>query len=218
MKTGQRLYTVLVGDLVGSRRISARQALSRTITVTIDHLSRVYKGEFHAPLALTKGIDELSGVLKRPNMAYRICRMLNEGVYPNQFRFAIVRGALDIGVASRQAGKMDGEAFHSAAEAIQQAKKENLFYSFKLRLAIPESDLLLTHMADLLHVVRDGWSSHQRHVVEFYEQYDNQGIVAKRLTITQQAVSDALRQAHWRQVHRAEKLIDALLEKNLVHK
>ena len=214
VKTKARLYTIIVGDLVGSRRSSSRQALSQRIRLTADHLAQEYKEEFHAPLVLTKGIDELSGVLKRANMSYRICRLLNEGIYPAHFRFAIVRGLIDIGLNSKDAARMDGAAFHTAADLVRRAKKESLPYSFRLGLQSPELDILLTELADLLHILRSGWSAHQREVVQYYEKYGNQAAVAKWLGISQQAVSDALRQANWRQVNRAEKLIDGILERS----
>ena len=218
VKTKARLYTIIVGDLVGSRRSSSRQALSQRIHLTVDHLAQEYKEELHAPLVLTKGIDEISGVLKRVTMGYRICRLLNEGIYPAQFRFAIVRGPIDIGVNSKDAARMDGAAFHMAADLIRRAKKESLFYSFRLGLHSPELDGLLTELANVLHTLRSEWSAHQREVVQHYEKYDNQAAVAKQLGITQQAVSDALRQANWKQVDRAEKLIDGVLERSVLNK
>jgi hypothetical protein len=213
MTSGQKLFTVIVGDLVGSRTISSRRGLSQRIHLVVDRLSREYRQEFHAPITLTKGIDELSGALKRPAKSYRICRLLNADVYPAKFRFAVARGSLDLGVSTKEAGKMDGPAFHTAADLIRNAKKENLFCSFNLGARQSEISQMLTEMANLLHILRQGWSKHQRDVVEIYEQFGNQGKVAKKLGISQQAVSDALRQANWKAFRRAEDVVDAILER-----
>lgn len=207
-----KLFTVIVGDLVGSRTISSRRGLSQRIRLVVDRLAREYRQEFHAPITLTKGIDELSGVLKRPAKSYRICRLLNAGVHPARFRFALVRGPLDLGVSTKDAGKMDGAAFHNAADLIRNAKKENLFFSFNLGPRQSELSQLLTEMTNVLSILRQGWSKHQRHVVETYEEHATQGKAAKKLGITQQAVSDALRQANWKAFKRAEDVIDAVLE------
>jgi hypothetical protein len=213
MKEKSRIFTIIVGDLVGSRHITGRQKLSRKIHSVISWVTRKFQREFYAPLILTRGIDELSGVLKRPNMSYRICRLLNEEVSPHQFRFAIVRGPLDIAVTSKDARKMDGPAFHTGANMIQRAKKETLYYSFNLGFQFEEFDLYLNQLTKLLHILRNGWTDHQRRVVRFYEKFGNQKAVAKELGITQQAVSDALRQAHWKELKGVETMIDGALEK-----
>lgn len=214
MKKGSRIFTIIVGDLVGSRNISGRQKLSRKIRLVIDHITRKFQKEFYAPLVLTRGIDELSGVLKRSNMSYRICRFLNEEVSPHRFRFAIAKGPLDIAITSKDARKMDGPAFHTGANMIQRAKRDNLYYSFNLGFRFQEFDLCLNELTRLLHILRNGWTDHQRRVVRFYEKFGNQKAVAKALGITQQAVSDALRQAHWKELKRVETIIDGTLERH----
>ena len=76
--------------------------------------------EIYAPLTLTRGIDELSGVLRRTDAAYRICRGLNEAVAPQSVRFAIVRSDIDVAVNSKNAAQMDGKAFHSGKQTAQR--------------------------------------------------------------------------------------------------
>lgn len=213
MKMELKTFTVIVGDLVRSRDSSGRQQLSRKIRSVIARLSREFRKEFSAPLVLTRGIDELSGVLKRSNMSYRICRLLNEEVYPHLFRFAIVRGALDVDISSKNASRMDGPAFHTAADIIQRAKKENFYYYFNLGFQFVEFDSWLNELSNLLHILRSGWSDHQLRVVQFYEKFGSQKSVAKELGITQQAVSSALRQACWKEVKRVENMIDEAMGK-----
>lgn len=216
MKSKTRIYTVIVGDLVGSRSISGREVVSHRIKSIIDRINEDFKKEFYAPLTLTLGMDELSGVLKRENMSYRICRLINEQVHPYLFRFAIAKGAVDVGVSSKDARKMDGPAFHTSASMIQHAKRENLYYCFNLGSRDKELDSLLNGLANILHLLRSSWTEHQRHVVELYEKLQSQKAVARKMEITQQAVSDALIQAHWKELNRAEITIDEILSgKNL---
>lgn len=146
-------------------------------------------------------------------MSYRICRLLNEEVYPHLFRFAVVRGTLDTAITSKDARRMDGPAFHTAADMIERAKKKNLYYCFNLGFQFEEFDLWLNELANLLHILRGGWTNHQRRVVQFYGKFGNQRRVAKELGITQQAVSDALRQAHWKELKQVENMIDKALDK-----
>lgn len=205
-------FTVVVGDLVNSRNAD-RQKLSHQMPSVINHISKEFRDEFHAPLVLTKGIDEVSGVLKRAAASYRICRLANQRLYPHLFRFAVVTGALDIAIDTRNARKMDGPAFHKAAEMISRGKKSDFYYSFHLNLQCGGLDLWFDELTNLIHLVWSDWTNHQRLVVRSYEELHNQKMAAKRLGITQQAVSDALRQAHWKELNRAETMINKTLEK-----
>lgn len=214
MKKESRIFTIIVGDLVGSRRNSDRQELARKIPLLIYDISKEYGKEFYVPLIQTRGIDEISGVLKQSSMSYRICRLINEGLYPNVFRFAVVRGTLDIAVSFKDIRRMDGPAFHTAADTIKRAKKEKLYYCFNLGPRFAELNLLINELTNLLHILRSDWSNHQRRVVQFYEKFGSQKAVAKKLGITQQAISHALRQARWKKLKRAENMIDRILEKH----
>ncbi len=209
-----KTFTIIVGDLVRSRDSFERQKLSHKIRLAINSLLKEFRDELYAPLVLTRGIDELAGVLKQPDLSYLICRLLNVKVSPHLFRFAIARGNLDIAVNSRDARKMDGQAFHMAADMIQQAKKENLYYCFNLGPQFAEFNPCLTAFANTLHILRSGRSNHQHLVVQLYEKFGNQKAVAERLGITQQAVSDALRQAHWKEIKRGEDLIGEVLKRH----
>jgi len=218
MRTKTRILTVIVGDLVHSRDIPGRQQLSRKIPLLIENVTKKYRKEFYAPLIQVRGIDELSGVLKQSTMSYRICRSLNEAVYPNLFRFAVAQGVLDIAIDSRDVTKMDGPAFHTAADMIKQAKKKNLYYCFDLGHEFTQLNLLLNELPNLVHILRSSWSKHQRRVVQLYQKFGTQKAVAKQLGITQQAVSDALRQAHWKELKQAEDIIDQVLKESCSNK
>lgn len=212
MKKKSKIFTVVVGDLVQSRTKSDRQQLSRKIHWAINHLSKRFQKELYAPFTLTRGIDELSGVLKQPAKSYLICRLINEEVHPQLFRFAIARGSLDVAVSSKDAGRMDGYAFHVASNLIQHAKKNKLYYLFSLRSKYPELDALLNESVNLIYTLSKKWSVHQRRVVQLYKKFNRQKRVAKELNITQQAVSDALQQANWKNLHQIETSINRILE------
>lgn len=162
-----KMFTVIVGDLVDSRNNLRRQEMYRKICLAIRRLAKKFHDEFYAPIILTRGTDELSGTLKRPDLSYQICRQLNDEIYPQLFRFAIVRGPLDIAIDSKDASKMDGQAFHIAADIIHHAKKKNLCYYFNLGDQFAGFDPWLTIMANTLHILRSGWSNHQRMVIKF---------------------------------------------------
>ncbi len=107
---------------------------------------------------------------------------------------------------------MDGRAFHVGATMIERAKREDLYYSFSLGFHHVEFDLCLNQLAQLVHVIRALWTDHQRRVVSLYEKYRNQEKAARQLKVTQQAISDALIQAHWKKLRKAETLIESILQ------
>lgn len=212
MENTSKTFTVIIGDLVRSRAIGDRAELSLRIQSVIERVAQKFKNAFYAPLVPTRGMDEYSGVLKSPKMGYRVCRFINSELYPHSFRFAIVRNALDVHIAAKDARLMDGPAFHIAADLMVQAKKEDLYYCFHLGFADEDVTLLLNELVNFIHIIRKGWTSHQCSVITLYESLENQSAVARKLRISQQAVSDALKQAHWKEVSRAEGKINQILE------
>lgn len=211
MKNKVKSFTVLVGDLVRSRHIVNRREVARLIHDSLKKINKDFDRDFFAPLTLTRGIDELSGVLKSSHVSYQVCRQLNDRVAPSAFRFAIVTGPLDIALASRDAGKMDGPAFHQASDLIQKAKRADRPYSFRVGFSSAEIDPPLNEMTNLIYILCRGWSDHQRAVVRLYDRWMRQEVVADKLGITQQAVSEALRKAHYKEIKNAENLIDQML-------
>ncbi len=218
MENTSKTFTVIIGDLVSSRTIGDRSELSIRIQSVIESVALKFKDAFYAPLVPTRGMDEYSGVLKSPKMGYQVCQFINSELYPHSFRFAVVRNVLDVNIAAKDARLMDGSAFHIAADLMLQAKKENLYYCFHLGFADEDFNLLLNKLVSFIHIIRSGWTSHQRGVIKLYESLENQGAVAKKLCISQQAVSDALKQAHWKEVSRAEGKINQILEERSRHK
>ncbi len=145
-------------------------------------------------------------------MSYQICSALNDKIYPQQFRFVIVRDTLDVAINSKNASKMDGSAFHKAADMLKLAKRDNLYYCFEIKPKFAKLNSLLSDMTNLIQVMRSEWTDRQRQVIELYEKSENQKATATLLGITQQAVSDALQKAHREQVKRAEESVNATLE------
>lgn len=211
-----REFTVIVGDLVHSRNIAGREQVSQKIRLAIECICSEFRGEFYAPLVLTRGIDEFSGVLNRPDMSYRICRFLNDKIYPCRFRYAVVQGKLDIEVESRNAGRMDGPAFHVASDMISRAQREKLHCIFKLGLPA-EYDVWLSELANVVELLRADWSERKRHIVRLYEKMEpragmgRQNEVARILGVSQQSVSSTLLQAKWKEINRVENVIDKAL-------
>jgi len=124
MKNKGKIKTVILGDLVRSRKIVDRRKELNEIKESLKRTKTIFGGDMIAPLEFSRGMDEISGLLRRPGHCYKICRTLNELIYPNQFRFALVLGEIDIGIGTKNSSLMDGPAYHIAAKLIEESKNQ----------------------------------------------------------------------------------------------
>jgi hypothetical protein len=207
-------FAAVLGDLIGSRKIPGRKSVSKNIASALRKIQSEFREQMTAPLKLTQGMDEISGLFKNPNAAFRASWTLNNHIYPHQFRIAISLGKIDIGLSSKDAGQMDGPAFHQASKLIEVAKLEKKYYIIDLGSSeeLKNYSKLITETANLIVIISNARSKHQREIVMEYDKLLNQKKVAKKLSITQQAVSDALRKANWKETNEAERVINRILE------
>jgi hypothetical protein len=175
------------------------------------HLFRNYREDFFIPPVLRRERGEIFGLLKRLDTSYRVCTIINEELYPGSVRFAIVRDALDLPGENRPESVLIGHAGEKARQLLGKARSAGWCYVFDLGEE-EEYNTVLTEMASLVHTFRNMWSDHQNKVIRLYKELGRQKAVAERLEITQQAVSDILKRAHWKEIKRAEKMIDGVLK------
>ena len=209
MKNNTKIFTVLLGDLIRSKSIKDRSGMSRKIGFALRKVSKTFADDLIAPLQQTKGIDEFSGVLKNPSNSYRICRKLNDEIFPESFRFSVASGSLDVGTTTKDARRMDGEAFHLAARNLNRLKKQNSFYIFDIS---EDFDIWLNQVANLTGLMANGWSEHQHEVFTLYETMENQEKIASKLKISQQAVSKILKAINQKAITDSHELIDMFLK------
>lgn len=219
-KHNPNVLIAVVGDLMGSRRIKDRRRGARKIEAAVSKVAAAFDTEFIAPLKLTRGIDEFSAVLRTPTKSFRLCRWLNDAVHPLQFRIVVVSGRIDVHRESGDAARMDGPAFHRAAEILAEARRLGQTYRFALsdqspqdRPSTREAALSegLTILANLARVIEIDRTDTQREICRLYDSLGKQALVARKKEISQPAVSDILAQAHYKPVRDAHAHIDNVL-------
>jgi hypothetical protein len=199
------------GDLVGSRLEAQRRSLARTIESTLRHLGTVYKEQFLARPELTRGIDEFSAVFKDPSPLFDFMVKLNESLWPARFRLGIGIGSIDVGERSGRAGRMDGPAFHFAAEALEEARHKDAV--LVIRPPRPNSaDIRAIEVLALAHAaIVSRWTPSAARVIGAIRAAGTQEAAARDLRITQQAASKAALRGDFRVLRELEDAGTALV-------
>lgn len=199
-------HWVMLGDVVDSREISDRASFRDTLEAALDHVNHIYGSDLYADFAGLRGVDEVGGVLTRPDNMYRILRTINNHIYPKQVRFAVVRGEIDVGSPAQNITELDGPAFHRAAELLEEVERTGL--SFGMEGGNNQLNPLLANQINLLSLLRASWTKKQIEALMAYERTGSQTNAAAELEVTQQTLSERLRSINWRQINHAETILN----------
>lgn len=202
-------YVVIVGDVIKSGSAKDRKEYWNKLQGVVNKVNEKYKEFFYAPMMIIKG-DEITAVLHHGEQSYAILRFFQEEFYPYQIRFASVKGVIDVGIKTKNASIMDGEAFWKADDHLESIKKERKYFYFDFGNEL--LDEVISSMTSLLAHLKSRWSEKERMIIVLYEKYGNQMDAAEKCGITQQGVSDALKRSYWREIRENEKIIEKVLK------
>ncbi len=229
-------YYVLLGDVVHSRAIEDREGFQEQLEDICGRFTAGRRDDVYGNFKILKGIDEFGGVLQSLANLYEIVTAFHDGLRPHEVRIAVASGDIDVGLASADVEKMDGEAFHRATERVEELEDESMVFDLLLGVeggvggaGLDEDDRSRTGDADfgradanlgraiadevnLLLDLRSEWTDRQREVVAVRESVDTQTAAAEELGVTQQAVSNVLAGAKWPLVHSVEERLRETLE------
>ncbi|HEX9657639.1 MAG TPA: SatD family protein [Bacteroidota bacterium] len=177
-------YCAIIGDIRKSRSLPRRASVQRKFAAAIEKVNVEYRPEVASKFLLTLG-DEFQGLLISPTESYRLVRRFQDLMEPISFSFGVGVGALSTPVKKDALG-MDGEAFHRARAALNEAKKSKreVLYSFD------SQTLDITNA--LVGLLEGEWhrlTARQKQIAQLLKELDGQEAVANRLRISQPAVS-----------------------------
>lgn len=200
MKTQQ--YCAIIGDINKSRSLSQRAKVQRKFQHAIETINKEFRNEIASKFILTLG-DEFQGLLKSPAESYRLVRRFQDLMEQIPFAFGIGVGTLSTEHKTTALG-MDGECFHHARVALEHAKKQKVevFYVFNH----PSLDLVNA----LIGLMEKQWSrltDRQKQIAQLVKQYSSQEIVARRLRVSQPAVSKVYSSGTIKQLTEAERVL-----------
>lgn len=206
-------YFALVGDLTKSRKQTGRRLLAEQIEDVILLVNEHFAQDLLAPLETTRGLDEVSSLLREPTHAFDIVRSVNLMLWPATFRFGLGEGTIDVWGHSGRASDMDGTAFHRAADALERGRKSDTLFSVNIHSLPHETEGLIEAAGRLYQAVMRDWTASSARAIRAYRPVARQtetltqGQVAARLGQSQQAVSDAVRRGHLEELTSAEGAI-----------
>ncbi len=177
-------YCAIIGDIKRSRVLPRRGRVQQRFADAIATINREFKKEIASKFLLTLG-DEFQGLLHSVAASYRVVRRFEELMAPVEFSFGIGVGTLSTPLKPEALG-MDGEAFHRARSALQNAKKSRR--SILYDLDSPALGLL-NALIGLMEHERRRMTKRQQQIMLLLEETEHQATVARRLRISQPAVS-----------------------------
>lgn len=212
------LRNVLLGDMVDSRDRDARDELADAVRDALAEVAARFDDAFSAPPVLTRGIDEFSAVLTRPDAAFDVVVWLNLRLWPATFRAVLVRGDVDVHPDDGDAAAMDGPAFHAAAATLDAMKTDGrLFAVTGPDLDGPSADLataLGSAHQTMVVALKPRTVETLRHLSDHArdETPPTQDEIARAMGLSsRQAVSDALRRADHDTLERMQRALRAWL-------
>jgi len=201
----RKLY-VLLGDVISSRRISDRERFQNKFEEILEKINAAYVEDIFADFKILKGIDEIGGVLSTMSNIYKIINEILEQLHPNLIRFVLIFDYIDTGMESFDISKMDGPAFHKASDTMNTLKKSKLL--FEMSVSDKMIDTAIIGQINLILFTKKNWSLKQHQIVREYKSTNNQDDVAKKLGITQQAVSKTLNKVMWKEIFQIEEKLN----------
>jgi hypothetical protein len=125
----------LIADVVASRFVPDRASLQATLTEVLRHLNEGHD-RLLSPYTLTLG-DEFQAVFRAADGLFADLTSIQTCLYPTELRFAIGVGPLSTPLNPASALGMDGPAFHTARNGMQQLKGSRARYRVNLHERTP---------------------------------------------------------------------------------
>ncbi len=177
-------YCAIIGDIRHSRQLPRRGAVQKRFAGSIEKINREFRKEIASSFLITLG-DEFQGLLFSPAESYRLVRRFQGLMEPVPFSFGVGVGTLSTPLEKLALG-MDGEVFHRARAALEKARKT------KRELLCDFDSPTLDLVNALIALLDDRWrriTPRQKEIRRLLLELDRQEAVARRLRISQPAVS-----------------------------
>lgn len=113
--------TVLLADLIQSRKSADRYETQRRLLDVIEFLNQTYGHHLVKKVEVSSG-DSFQGLFDRPSSAFLYLRIAQMLIYPDKVRAGIGLGSLAYMDEAFGSNLLDGEAYHYAREAVDEIR------------------------------------------------------------------------------------------------
>jgi len=199
----------MLGDVVSSRKIIDRQGFQNLLENACNEANQDYGNNILAPFKISKGSDEVAGVLVDISNIYKIITSFFRWIYPHQIRFALVYDYIDVSVDTKDVSKMDGPAFHNASVDISELKSVGTL--FKLSVYDLIIDSAIENEISLLLMMKMNWTQLQYNIIDEYTKNEKQIEIAKKLGTSQTFVSRTIHKLKGKELDHIEKNLNYTL-------
>lgn len=165
-KDSHRQYThaVVMGDLVGSEKVSSPTRLHSLFNAGIESSNQTYRDLIVSPLTITLG-DEFQGLCTSLQAGLGIVRFVRERLLSNgvDCRFALGVVKLETKLNPDHAWNMMGLGLSTTRERLSDKRNVNLY-----RFYLPDEDVvqrLVEAVALSISVTEAAWTDRQREIV-----------------------------------------------------
>ena len=123
-----RNYAALIIDIRGSRKLKSeeRGVMQRRLALVIDHLNALHREQLVRDVVFSAG-DEVQGLFCNPMTAYLYFRSLVILMGGHGFHGGIGLGQWETRMDNEPSTMQDGQAYHNARDAVEEAKKSKEF-------------------------------------------------------------------------------------------
>ena len=174
-----------------------RRTLQEALGDRVDAALEPLRGHFTAPFALDEAGATGSVILQSAEPAFDLAVAFQEAAWPTALRFALVTTP-PAGAAGR-----DEAVRAKAAKVLGRMDKKQTF-RFELPNRTDEELLLADGLVRLHRTLTQEWTRARAEAVRSYRRHGRQAEVAEELGVSQQAVSQMLLGARWRDLAVAE--------------
>ncbi|HOV69776.1 MAG TPA: SatD family protein [Clostridia bacterium] len=215
------MYFAIIGDIVGSRKVSDRAELQKKLREILDDINSKYESDIASKFVITLG-DEFQGLLLRPDNIIEMLNIIKIKAYPVRIRFGIGIGLITTEINPHMAIGMDGPALHNARrmiDEIKQNEKGKMSDSTDTRICEGDADSIEVRLINsnlaLCSFIELKWSNKQRELIaEALLTGLSQREIAARLKIAQSSIQRRFKSAGYYDYCNAQKVIkDVLIKK-----
>lgn len=203
-------FYVMLGDVISSRQLKNRDEFQDKVINACHVINKEFNDKIYAKFNILKGTDEIGAVLSDISNFYDIILKMSDNIGLNTMRFVIAKGDIDIGLNQKDVSRMDGAAFHQAAELMADLKKKKLIFQISTSNEI--FDRLVENNINLIYLVEKKWSDKKIRIINEYRKGKDQNHIAKKFNIGQQDVSYHIQSSNFKEIQEIEENLKHIIK------